>query len=44
VPDGPTSSDFVRVQPRETRMMVTNYDEIADVIRRNAFAQFLDDD
>jgi LPS sulfotransferase NodH len=44
VPDGPTSSDFARVQPRETRLMVTNYDEIADVIRRNEFAQFLSDD
>jgi LPS sulfotransferase NodH len=43
VPDGPTFSDFVRVQPRETRLMVTNYDEIADVIRRNEFAQFLSD-
>jgi len=44
VPDAPTASDFVRVQPRQTRLMVTNYDEIADVIRRNEFAQFLDDD
>jgi LPS sulfotransferase NodH len=43
VPDAPTSSDFVRVQPRQTRLMVTNYDEIADVIRRNEFAQFLSD-
>jgi LPS sulfotransferase NodH len=44
VPEAPTSSDFVRVQPRQTRLMVTNYDEIADVIRRNEFAQFLSDD
>ena len=38
----PTSTNLVRVHPSETRKMVTNYDEIAEVLRRNEFAHFLE--
>jgi LPS sulfotransferase NodH len=39
----PASTDLIRMTPSETRQMVANYDEIADEIRRNRFAQYLTD-
>lgn len=42
LPLHPTSTNLVRVHPSETRKMVTNFDEIAEVLRRNEFAHFLD--
>jgi len=40
VPPAPTSTDLVRVNPRQTRDMVTNYDEIVAELRRNRFADY----
>ncbi len=37
----PMSTNLARVTPAEVRDTVTNYDEIADVIRRNAFVDYL---
>ncbi len=42
LPLHPTSTSLVRVHPSETRQMVTNFDEIAAVLRRNEFAEFLE--
>jgi LPS sulfotransferase NodH len=38
-----TTTDFVRVTPTSMRESVTNYDEIATVIRQNSFARYLPD-
>ncbi|HUC05317.1 MAG TPA: hypothetical protein VL961_07945 [Acidimicrobiales bacterium] len=40
VAPAPTSTDLVRVNPRQTRDMVTNYDEIVAELRRNRFAEY----
>jgi LPS sulfotransferase NodH len=37
----PTATDLTRVTPEDIRDSVANYDEIADVIRRNAFVEYL---
>jgi LPS sulfotransferase NodH len=36
----PTSTELVRINPRQARDMVTNFDEIADELRRNRFAEY----
>jgi LPS sulfotransferase NodH len=43
LPPQPTFSDLVRIHPSGTRQMVENYEEIAAVVRRNEFADFLEE-
>lgn len=43
LPSHPVSSELVRIRPSRTRELVENYEEIAAIVRRNEFADFLDD-
>jgi LPS sulfotransferase NodH len=39
----PTSTDLVRVNPRQVRDMITNFDEVAAELRRNRYAAYADE-
>jgi LPS sulfotransferase NodH len=43
VEPSPTSTDLVRIHPRQTRDMVSNYDEVVEEIRRNRWLEFVTD-
>jgi LPS sulfotransferase NodH len=43
IDEEPTTTDLMRVTPAAIRDVVSNYDEIADAIRRNSFVEYLAD-